>query len=99
MEYSEADKNHKPEHVPVPGEDESLGLTKFDSPKLLLMGKKADRHLEMLEMEIIQELFKSDAYLMDKAWAEKDEKPLKEKKPANGCKCLDGFYTEHSLCS
>lgn len=84
----------------MPGEDESLGLTKFDSPKLLLTSKKTvDRHLEMLEMEIIQELFKSDAYLMDKAWAEEQEKPLKEKNPANGCKCLDGFYTEHSLCS
>lgn len=101
LEYSEADKNHKPQHAPLPGEDENLGLTKFDSPKLLT-SKKVDHHFEMLEKEIIRELFKSDAYLMDQAWAELEERSKedrKEKKPANSCKCIEGFYNEHSLCS
>lgn len=95
LEYQNDDKNQKlPRHCPLPGEDEYLG-TKSSSPVFFSSKKKPDRHFEMLQEEILRELFKSDDYLQLKLGA----LPAAPTNAPKSCKCLDNFYTEHSSCT
>lgn len=85
-------------YVNLAGEDEMLGLKKYE-PYIVLPNKRTEfqRYHDSMINDLYHTLFNSDDYRSHQIKfipsLEKKEKAVKD------CKCLNDFYTRHSMCS